>query len=137
MNKETAKKVKLFLQNNPKFAAEVDEAIKKWEESVLRARKNIAGNAESMEVARTQENQSESEGDSFAGTCLAAESTSSSCSLFCAVVLDSGTNVHIINEKLESRIVSRRNATNEDVVNAGNLTVTVSVPEWAQRIKIR
>ncbi|KAI0997575.1 hypothetical protein K3495_g10612 [Podosphaera aphanis] len=123
MNKETAKKVKLFLQKNPKFAAEVDEAIKKWEESVLRARKNIAGNAESMEVARTQENQSESEGDSFAGTCLAAGSTSSSCSLFCAVVLDSGTNVHIINEKLESRIVSRRNATSQDVVNAGNLTL--------------
>ena len=124
MNRETAKKVKLFLQKNPKFSADVDEAIKRWEDTT-RLKNNVSGSAINSEVYQTefQQIEAESDDDKFAGTCLAAGSSSLKCSLYQAIVLDSGTNVHIINNALQNRIVSRRKATSEDKVIAGNVTL--------------
>ena len=97
INRETANKMEIYLQKNPKFAAEVDAAIKIWDQT-----RKLRSKTKTTEEANVTASYDEEE-QHFAGTCLQAGSASN-FSLFNFTILDSGTNVHILNDSMKHRI---------------------------------
>lgn len=84
--------------------------------------------------------------DNFSGGCLTLSgaasrtstlTTTSSSPLWHAVVLDTGTNVHVVNSSMEQRIVHRRPATEADQVYSGNTILeaaeVVDAVAWLRR----
>ncbi|TQS34811.1 hypothetical protein Golomagni_04793 [Golovinomyces magnicellulatus] len=66
----------------------------------------------------SNEQQNELEWDNVGAASLAG--SASPCSLYDSVILDSGTNVHIINAAMSHRIISSRESTSSDKVYSGD-----------------
>ena len=104
-----------YLRDNPSEAKSIEQEVKDW---------NSANPDRVAMVPAQQEGSSEDE--RFAGFAvtnpsqLYAASSSTKSSLHPCAILDGGTNVHIINDAFEDRIIERRPATTAHQVYTGN-----------------
>ncbi|TQS33084.1 hypothetical protein Golomagni_06584 [Golovinomyces magnicellulatus] len=98
--------------NNLDFARKVKLEIEELEE------KRTSNNFISKYSAMSNEQQNRPEWDNFGAASLAG--SASPCSLYDSVILDSGTNVQIINAATSHRIISSREFTSIDRVHFGD-----------------
>ncbi|KAI1003298.1 hypothetical protein K3495_g4908 [Podosphaera aphanis] len=102
-------KIERYCKNHPEFVRKVLEEL-----SRLEAKK--AKNKDSNNVAASGNIEDETETENVGAALL---TKSASCSLHDSVILDSGTNVHIINNAMSHRIIESREATSKDKVHSG------------------
>ncbi|KAI1008008.1 hypothetical protein K3495_g233 [Podosphaera aphanis] len=105
-NKEIKSKIERYCRNNPEFAKRVQDQVAKWESERKSKGKILENTAASTETSNYFE-------DENIGAAILSGSASS-CSLYSSVILDSGTNVHVINDAVYHRIITSRKATPDD-----------------------
>lgn len=102
-SKEIKEKIEKYCRNNSDFAWKVQYEIEKWESERKSKKKSSENTAASNKRADYSE-------DDHIGAAILSGSTSF-CSLSSSVMLDSGTNVHVINDAIRHRIITSREAT--------------------------
>ena len=114
-NKDVKAKIEKYCKNNPEFAREVYQEIEQWKN------KHKSKEEKSKIVAIAENIKNDKNWDNIGAVSLAG--SASSCSLNNSVILDSGTNVHILNNAMKHRIVSSRGATDQDMVYSGDSVI--------------
>ncbi|POS82347.1 hypothetical protein EPUL_006225, partial [Erysiphe pulchra] len=111
-NKDIKAKIERYCRDHPDFARKVQDQLRNWEVEQSNKKKGFKKFSGSMQsVAFTEE-------DNIGAAILAG--SASSCSLFNSVILDSGTNVHVVNDAMAHRILNSREATSADKVFSGD-----------------
>ena len=111
-NKQIKESIEKYCKNHPSFARKVRDEIQSWESS--KGSKFI----NSSNPGTQNETSNSSDIENVGAMSLAG--SNSICSLFDSVILDSGTNIHIINRTMTHRIIDSREATSVDTVHCGD-----------------